>query len=218
MTDGTMPRQPGCNVSGEPQRADVKAAAEVTFVSGSPQRADVTRRRWLWRAEYRDGSTLEEVDECGVEARFEDVRREELRRFSLVDARTRREVIAVDCATGVFTVRGRRLDFRLGDVALTGRAGVSYCDVVQYKTAHSDWREGQGASGTVVDAHHLGVRASLPEGAFEVVLRLDARSGRLGVEVTLSSPAAARAAEFGVSLDGVRIKDGTDIQADPEVA
>lgn len=173
------------------------------YRSGEPQRADV----YLWRATYLDGSVLEERDHGGVEARFEDVDRGRLARFALVEAARRREVVGFDAGTGVFGARGRSIEFCLGDMALTGRVGASYRDVIQYKSAHADWREGAGCSGTVVDAHHIGYRVVLPEVRFEVVLRLDARTGRVGIAAQLAPlegclpPAGA----FFALVAGVRV-------------
>lgn len=165
-------------------------------------------RRWAWRAEYVDGSALQELDARGVAAaRFEDIERARLARFGLVEQATRREALGFDCTTGAFTVRGHRLEFRLGELALTGREGASYRDVIQFKSAHTDWREGAGASGTVIDAHHLGYKVALPEAFFQVVLRLDARTGRVGIEAKLTprSVLPQRAEDFTVLVDGARI-------------
>lgn len=163
-------------------------------------------RRYGWRAVYTDGLTLDELAAGGA-ARFEDVARERLARFSLVEGPWGPEVVGLDCCTGVFTVRGRHVEFRLGDLRLTGHPRGYYRDVLQFKSAHADWREEGGSSGTVVDAYHLGYRVVLPEGAFEVVLCVEARTGRVGIMFELF-PVAGRTpptGELAVLVDGVRV-------------
>lgn len=165
-------------------------------------------QRCWWKATYADGTALQEGDpEVTGGPCFEDLERARLTRLGLHDPSTGSEVLALDPATGDFTVSGHRVAFWLGDRSLTGRKGVSYRDVLQFKSAHSDWRQGTGTAGLVVEAHHLGYRARLPEAEVRIVLRLDLATGRVSITVDFTPRTGedVAAAAFIVAVDGVRI-------------
>lgn len=197
-----------CAAGASPHGEDAPLRGGMNAARAPPGRgAARAPRRWVWRAEYLDGSVLEELDARGVGARFEDIQRGQLARFGLVETASRREVLGFDCATGVFSVRGRRLDFRLGDLWLTGREGASYREVIQYKSAHADWWPGSGPSRTLIDAHHLGYRAALPEVVFRVLLRLDAWDERVGITAHLAPRGPLpQGAGFMVLVNGARVE------------
>jgi len=171
-------------------------------------------RRWAWQATYRDGTALAEDGADEADTRFDDLAREHLARFSLIDTTTRTEVLGLDCTTGVFTVRGHELRFLWGDLLLTGRTGVRYDDVVQYKSAHTDWRAGT-SSGVVVDAHYLGYQAALPEALLKLVLRLDASTMRVTMEgeARLRGPVALQPGDLLVMVDGTRVAGAAELDA-----
>lgn len=172
-------------------------------------------RRYGWVAHYTDGSRLHEVYDAPPLTLFQAVENELLARFSLVDLWPGGEgdVVVVDCQTGTLQVRGSRIEFELGEVAITGRDDPG-CDVVQYKEAHAEWRPGVGPSGTVVDAHVVGYERDLPELCVRVLARLDVPSRCLSVRahVRPTSGLALAREDFRVLVDGERVTSMDDLQ------
>lgn len=171
-------------------------------------------QRLVWVAHLEDGEVLEEYTPEGVETRFEDLDKERLRRFALVDGhrRHRPPVAVLDCRTGEVFVQGGRLGFRLDGVPLTGRAGVDYRDVVQWKRAHTSWSPLGGSTGNVVDAHGIGFRAELLDGWVQVVLVLPVNGEEPSIEAEVHLP-GFREGPLEVLLDGEPVRGPGELAA-----
>lgn len=162
--------------------------------------------RFHWRALLRHGQVLEERDPNGRSQSFADLEGQDVARLALVETAADAEVVALDTATGVFHVLGRRLEFALDGARLTAREGVSYDDVTQFKAAHATWSADRGASGTFVDAHHVGFRAVLPEGRLEVTVGVAVADGKVLVDARffpkVPGSAGPRGCAVAVLVDG----------------
>lgn len=117
-------------------------------------------QKFIWVAEYDDGTFLREFNDDGSENSFYDIKRDRLKKFSLVGCG---KSYGFDCRTGVFSINGEELRVRFiadnGDCfEFMGQSGP-YNDIIQYKEASTAFNLLQNRVVDKIDSHNIGWKA-----------------------------------------------------------
>lgn len=162
-------------------------------------------RPYGWAALLDDGTAVLEFGPPGVWRRWDDLPLSRVRAVGIVRYPASCPVADVDLVSGRFRVGGKEIALRL-DGAEAGPFEPAAVRPLQYKAGHAEWRPGGAQSGTVVDAYHVGYEALREEGRLRAVLRLDAPSDRVGLEVHAARRGGA-ARDVAVLVDGEPVQD-----------
>lgn len=129
-------------------------------------------QKFIWVAEYDDGTFLREFDDDGSENSFYDIDRNRLMKFHLAG---NGKDYWLDCRTGVFHINGEEISVRYiynGNIYEFMRQNGKYNDIIQFKQASTDIDPFFGIMGNRIELQAIGWKAKLIFEDVEFYLKL----------------------------------------------
>jgi hypothetical protein len=124
-------------------------------------------QKYIWFAQYTDGSMLCEFEPSGKENLFRDIDRTRLRRFGLMGVGN---VFSFDTKTGEFDVNGKKLSAVYDVIPLIG-ADTLYNDIITFKDAEATFNPGGGTTSRITK-FSVGYKTKITVGSKQFNLRL----------------------------------------------
>lgn len=162
-------------------------------------------RPYGWAALIDDGTAVLELGTPGAWRRWDELPLSRVRAVGIVQYPASCPLADVDLVSGRFRVGGKEIILRV-DATEAGPFERARVRPLQYKSGHAEWRPGGTQSGTVVDAYHIGYEARGEDRMMRAVLRLEARSGHVRLEVHAARRGGA-ARDVAVVVDGKPVQD-----------
>lgn len=133
----------------------------MTLCAYKEEKWKAMRQKYIWVAEYEDGTGLKEFNDDGTENSFYDLDRSKLKRFGLMGGG---KGYWLDCKSGVFYVDKKEVCVRFidsdGNIYEFMRQNGSYNDIIQYKSASTSLTM-NGRVKDSIESYSIGWKAAL---------------------------------------------------------